>query len=484
MGCIIPAGSIGVSMNDRSMLVVWVVATIIIFSLIAAWALTSLPSRDEDGDGHPDSQDAFPKDASEWSDSDGDGIGDNADLSPFKDSDGDGYDDPVDAFPYDKNEWKDDNSNGIGDNSDPPTADTDEDGYGDNIDLYPNADMGFMFNISSVVILDEVDYLAENGDVYFYLKINGVLQNRIDNLGEPWSCHIGREITISESFRFNVDDNRRYTYIELTMFDEDILEDDVLDINGRTSAGRTLSIVYDIVNRTWIGNDVNGRADGSLDGSGSKDDNDAALSFDIQLVTIDPNHIYTWTYKSTAHTLQVSIPPRSYAAYRNSDVARYYYYGYESNDVQQFVTSNDPIVIDVANKLRQMANSRGYTEVETINFVLRFCQTMKYSYDNASMDADEYWRFPVETLYDETGDCEDTSFLFSSISEAMGYDASILLFPGHAAVGVASDDATGTYVRGSNNVRYYYCETTSPGWEMGELPQELEGQEVDVVLVS
>ncbi len=71
-------------MNDRSMLVVWVVATIIIFSLIAAWALTSLPSRDEDGDGHPDSQDAFPKDASEWSDSDGDGIGDNADLSPFK----------------------------------------------------------------------------------------------------------------------------------------------------------------------------------------------------------------------------------------------------------------------------------------------------------------------------------------------------------------------------------------------------------------
>ena len=118
----------------------------------------SLPSRDEDGDGHPNSEDAFPKDASEWADSDGDGIGDNADLSPYKDSDGDGYDDPVDAFPLDKNEWKDDDNNGIGDNSDAPTADTDEDGYGDNVDLYPNADVGFLFNISSVVILDEVDY--------------------------------------------------------------------------------------------------------------------------------------------------------------------------------------------------------------------------------------------------------------------------------------------------------------------------------------
>ena len=60
------------------------------------------------------------------------------------------------------------------------------------------------------------------------------------------------------------------------------------------------------------------------------------------MVTIDPNHIYTWTYKSAAHTLQVAIPPRSYAAYRNSDVARYYYYGYEDSDVQQFVTSSDP----------------------------------------------------------------------------------------------------------------------------------------------
>jgi hypothetical protein len=61
------------------------------------------------------------------------------------------------------------------------------------------------------------------------------------------------------------------------------------------------------------------------------------------------------------------------------------------------------------------------------------------------MDADEYWRFPVETLYDETGDCEDTSFLFASVAEAMGYDAVILMLPGHAAVGIASDQASGAY---------------------------------------
>lgn len=463
---------------------VWVAATIIIFGLIAAAAIIYMPPKDSDKDGHPDKSDAFPNDASEWSDSDGDGIGDNSDISPYKDSDGDGYDDPEDRFPLDPKEWKDDNNNGVGDNSDYYPLDTDEDGFADNVDLYPNSDVGIMFNITDMIITDQVDYLAEEGDVYFHLRIDGELQNRIDNVGEPWRCQVGTGITISESFRFNVDDNRRYTTIELKMFDEDLADDDVLDINGMTSSGRTLLVRYDMVTKTWIGNDVNGRADGSLDGSANSDDDDAALSFEMGVVTIDPNHVYTWSFKNTMHTLTVSIPPRTYAEYRNSDVDRYYYYGYTTAEVQQFVTSDDTIIVDIATKLKQMATARGYTHVETVNYVLRFCQSMKYSYDNTTMGADEYWRFPVETLYDETGDCEDTSFLFSSICEAMGYDAAILLFPGHAAVGVAAPGASGAYVEAGNGIDYYYCETTAPGWELGDLPEELEGQEVDVVLVS
>lgn len=466
------------------MIGVWVAATIIIFGLIAAAALLYLPTKDSDRDGHPDKDDAFPNDPSEWADSDGDGMGDNSDISPYKDSDHDGYDDPEDRFPLDPKEWKDDNNNGVGDNSDYYPVDTDEDGYPDNVDLYPGSDVGIMFNITDLIVTDQVDYLAEDGDVYFHLSINGDLQNRIDNVGQPWRCQIGTGIAIQESYRFNVDDNRRYTTIELKMFDEDLAEDDVLDINGMSSSGRTLLVKYDMAQRTWIGNDVSGRGDGSLDGTGNSDDDDAVLSFDMSVVTIDPNHVYNWSFQGSTHTLTVSIPPKTYAQFRDSDVDRYYYYGYTTAEVQQFVTSDDPIIVDIATRLKQMAINRGYSEVETINYALRFCQSMKYSYDNTSMGADEYWRFPVETLYDETGDCEDTSFLFSSICEAMGYDAAILLFPGHAAVGVASSAASGTYVTGGNGVSYFYCETTAPGWELGELPQELEGQEVDVVLVT
>ena len=60
----------------------------------AGWSI------DSDSDGAIDELDAFPSDGSEWSDIDGDGVGDNADT----DKDGDGVDDAVDAFPLDPSE--------------------------------------------------------------------------------------------------------------------------------------------------------------------------------------------------------------------------------------------------------------------------------------------------------------------------------------------------------------------------------------------
>jgi len=111
-----------------------------------------LAPSDKDGDGVIDSEDAFPDDPNEWKDTDGDGIGDNAD----QDRDGDGHNNDVDAFPIDPKEWKDSDGDGIGDNADKdrdndgveddkdkfpddPTewADSDKDGVGDNKDAYP-----------------------------------------------------------------------------------------------------------------------------------------------------------------------------------------------------------------------------------------------------------------------------------------------------------------------------------------------------------
>jgi len=87
---------------------------------------------DLDGDGVANDQDAFPNDPNESVDSDGDGIGDNADT----DRDGDGVENDQDAFPNDPNESGDIDGDGIGDNAD---TDRDGDGVENDQDLFPTA---------------------------------------------------------------------------------------------------------------------------------------------------------------------------------------------------------------------------------------------------------------------------------------------------------------------------------------------------------
>jgi hypothetical protein len=90
---------------------------------------------DDDGDGVSNSADAFPYDSSEQVDTDGDGIGNNADT----DDDGDGLSDALDLFPLDATEQMDTDGDGVGNNAD---TDDDGDGVGDNSDACNNTAAG------------------------------------------------------------------------------------------------------------------------------------------------------------------------------------------------------------------------------------------------------------------------------------------------------------------------------------------------------
>ena len=85
---------------------------------------------DDDGDGVADADDAFPLDSSETADTDGDGVGNNADT----DDDGDGVADADDAFPLDSSETVDTDGDGVGNNAD---TDDDGDGVADADDAFP-----------------------------------------------------------------------------------------------------------------------------------------------------------------------------------------------------------------------------------------------------------------------------------------------------------------------------------------------------------
>ena len=136
-------------MNLQSIQIVMPLRRLVYASLVSVVMGCSAPENgvdiflDLDGDGAQDSLDAFPQDASETTDTDSDGTGNNADT----DDDNDGVLDTDDAFPLDNSETLDTDGDGIGNNGDddldgdgiPNSSDDDSDNdeVSDSVDVFP-----------------------------------------------------------------------------------------------------------------------------------------------------------------------------------------------------------------------------------------------------------------------------------------------------------------------------------------------------------
>jgi hypothetical protein len=181
---------------------------------------------------------------------------------------------------------------------------------------------------------------------------------------------------------------------------------------------------------------------------------------------------FEWDYDGRHWTWSLDIPKVLYDAYRGVPVSTRTRYGPEGYGF--LTTTKDYYIRSVAESLNQSANNMGYGSFEKISFVLAFVQSLPYTSDNVTTGHDEYPRFPVETLVDDGGDCEDTSILFSTLTQILGYGTIYINPPRHFAVGVLGDDLAGTYWT-YHNKTYYYCETTGDGFKIGDLPAEYEG---------
>ncbi len=176
-----------------------------------------------------------------------------------------------------------------------------------------------------------------------------------------------------------------------------------------------------------------------------------------------------------SYTYTLNILYSDYVEYVDTDCTRQS--GTEDED-RAYVTSTDQYVKILADWFTTQTD--GWSDYKTMNFVLAFTQYIEYKSDTESEGVEEYWKFPLETLYEQNGDCEDTSILFCAIASAMGYKSAMLLFYGHMAAGVELADgsisentkASGAFPEGG--VSYYYCETTSTSYVLGTAPSGYE----------
>ena len=132
------------------------------------------------------------------------------------------------------------------------------------------------------------------------------------------------------------------------------------------------------------------------------------------------------------------------------------------------------IVGNIKEAITTLSSASGFNQIQTLNFVIAFVQSLPYTLDEETAPYDEYPRYPIETLFERGGDSEDNSILTAAILDEMGYDIAILILENahHVAVGVALDIAYGSYYE-YDGKKYCYLETTGEGWRVGQIPFEI-----------
>ncbi len=179
---------------------------------------------------------------------------------------------------------------------------------------------------------------------------------------------------------------------------------------------------------------------------------------------------YNWTYQWTSWNWQLKIPLSLYFEYSERprpSSASYF--------VEMARDPNDDFYINyMAQEINAAALGKGYTDLQKVNLTIAFVQNLPYTVDIETTPYDEYPRYPIETLFDRGGDCEDTSILVAALLDRLGYDVALLLLHNarHAAVGVQIPGASGSYYN-YDGEDYYYLETTGDGWQIGQIPPDI-----------
>ncbi|MDR2913812.1 MAG: hypothetical protein LBV74_03105 [Tannerella sp.] len=143
----------------------------------------------------------------------------------------------------------------------------------------------------------------------------------------------------------------------------------------------------------------------------------------------------------------------------------------------------------------EQAYEAGLNGLDTMQFILDFVQepNIKYHTDEESTETGgipEYARFPVETLYDKRGDCDCKAVLAAALFRNAGYKVAFVTSNSHAAIAVACPKEWFSYYNTKNlfeadkqalidrnGLYYYYCETTSNSFRIGDYGETISPEE-------
>lgn len=186
----------------------------------------------------------------------------------------------------------------------------------------------------------------------------------------------------------------------------------------------------------------------------------------LQLSAAEVKTIFTWSYDNKLISMVYYFDQADYSYYKNT--SRVY-------DDWVHYLKEDPgyaVMDDFANEFKLLASEHRWSDWQLAECAISFVQTLKYKNDGQW----EYPRYPIETLVEKGGDCEDLAILLDKLLDALGFDCVLISPLKHMGVGIATKypvDGAAFEHRGKN---YYYIETTSGGWAIGDYPEHLSAE--------
>jgi Transglutaminase-like domain len=197
----------------------------------------------------------------------------------------------------------------------------------------------------------------------------------------------------------------------------------------------------------------------------------------ITLVEKNPiaSWIYHWQYLGS-QTLKIPEVDWFYDYYKSMkrlNIIDYTAYVFDRYD--------DRYIEFLANQLLSLKNMK--TDVEKINFIASFVQGIEYAKDDPANESYEYPRYPLETLKEKRGDCEDKAILTAALLDSLGYNVSLIRLPQHMAVGVNLKEKISVYSYYID--QYYFLETTTLFMPLGKIPSEYQDlSNITVYIIS
>lgn len=187
------------------------------------------------------------------------------------------------------------------------------------------------------------------------------------------------------------------------------------------------------------------------------------LLYTLQVSAAEVKTIFTWSYDNKLISMVYYFDQADYTYYKNQQ--RVY-----DNWVHYLKEDQSHAVMDAfALEFKLLAAEHDWSDWQLAECAISFVQTLKYKNDGQW----EYPRYPIETLVEKGGDCEDLAIVLDKLLVALGFDCVLISPIKHMGVGIATKypiDGAAFEHRGKN---YYYIETTSGGWMIGDYPDHL-----------